>query len=520
MQTTDRSESFWSDSERVPLFARNVISQYVVLGINVGLGLVMLPFNVSHLGQADYGLWVLVTSLTTYFDILEMGYGSAQVKFTAQYRARRDATALNEVTSTLFFLFIGIALLKYTGAAILALNVGSLLNLSAEQVRVATSVLLTVSIYMALSLPFSVFGSITNGFQRYHLNNLIFIITTIAAAVVNVVVLLLGYGIVELVMATTAVRLISLIAYRRSAYKAFPLLRIRWSQVRRSRLTEVTGLSAYLFVIDIANKVMFTADTVLIGAILGTAPVAVYSVGQRLAMTIGRLTRVVAEKLFPTIVDMASLGEHERLQFLLIQGTRLSLAMVIPVSFVTAVLAEPIVLAWVGPQFTGSIPIVQLLALAVAINVGGITGQSMLKGTEHHRFVAVATAAMSIANLALSIVLAYSMGLVGVALGSVIPTMFFRMVILWPKACRSVGLPVARAVRLAVWPAVWPTVPLGLILMASHGLIATHRAYAVAAAAFGLAAYAGGFFLAVPAEERRWYRTKLLSLARPAVAAR
>src|SRR5262245_42756620 len=83
----ERTESFWTDQEQASLFARNVLSQYVVLGVNMGLGLVMLPFNVAHLGQSAYGLWVLVTSLTTYFDVLEMGYGSAQVKFTAQYRA-------------------------------------------------------------------------------------------------------------------------------------------------------------------------------------------------------------------------------------------------------------------------------------------------------------------------------------------------------------------------------------------------------------------------------------------------
>ena len=95
---SQKDEPFWTDEEQLPLIARNVLSQYVVLGVNMLLGLVMLPFNVAHLGQSAYGLWVLVTSVTTYFDVLEMGYGSSQVKFTAQYRARRDAQALNDTT--------------------------------------------------------------------------------------------------------------------------------------------------------------------------------------------------------------------------------------------------------------------------------------------------------------------------------------------------------------------------------------------------------------------------------------
>ena len=34
-------------------------------------------FNLSHLGAAEYGLWVLLGSLTVHFSTLELGYGSA-----------------------------------------------------------------------------------------------------------------------------------------------------------------------------------------------------------------------------------------------------------------------------------------------------------------------------------------------------------------------------------------------------------------------------------------------------------
>src|SRR4029078_3672077 len=240
--------------------------------------------------------------------------------------------------------------------------------------------------------------------------------------------------------ATTSVRILSLLVYRRSAYKAFPLLRIRWAYVGGARLREVTSLSAFLWIVDIANKVSYTADTVVITAILGTAPVAIYSVGQRLAMTVGRLTRVLSEKLFPTIVDRAALARRDRLQLLLIQGTRLSLAMVIPKCAIVGLLTQPIVRAWMGPRSSGSIPILQILAIVVAVKVGTMTSQSMLKGTENHRFLAASTMPMSLANLAISIVLARRFGLVGVALGTLISASAVLMLVGFPKACRVVGL--------------------------------------------------------------------------------
>lgn len=507
------TESFWTDREPASVFARNVLSQYVVLSVNLGLGLVMLPFNVAHLGQSAYGLWVLVTSLTTYFDVLELGYGSAQVKFTAQYRARRDPIALNEVTSTLFFLFTGIALIKYAAAIILAYNIGTWLHLGASQARVGQQVLLIVSVYIATSLPFSVFGSVTNGFQRYHLNNAIFIVTALVTAAVNIVVLLLGYGVVGLVTATTSVRILSLLVYRRSAYKAFPLLRIRWAYVRAARLREVTSLSAFLLIVDIANKVSYTADTVVITAILGTAPVAIYSVGQRLAMTVGRLTRVLSEKLFPTIVDTAALARRDRLQLLLIQGTRLSLAMVIPMCAIVGLLAQPIVMAWMGPRFSGSIPILQILAIVVAVKVGTMTSQSMLKGTENHRFLAASTMTMSLANLAISIVLARRFGLVGVALGTLISASAVLMLVVFPKACRVVGLSLRDGLSAAVWPALWPAIPCAGLLAVCRPWIDATVAHAVVAAACGGVLYAAMFVLfAVPLQERLWYGRKISSL--------
>jgi len=68
------------------LVARNVSTRYLAIFIDGVIGLVLLPFNVSHLGPSAYGLWALTTSVTWFFGVLDLGYGSALVKFIAQYR--------------------------------------------------------------------------------------------------------------------------------------------------------------------------------------------------------------------------------------------------------------------------------------------------------------------------------------------------------------------------------------------------------------------------------------------------
>src|SRR5688572_8365126 len=218
----------------------------------------MLPFNVAHLGQSAYGLWVLIGSITVYFSMFDMGYGVAQVRFAAKYRAQGDTTALNEIASTMFCVFSVIGLLTFVLAILISFNLEKIFPLTSDQARTGQIILLFISAYVALSFPFSVFGGIVNGFQRTHLNGVVALLTALIVAAVNVVVLLSGYGLAELVAATTGVRILSYLAYASNAFRVFPALRIRMRYFKLERLREVTGFSVFILIIDLANKLNYS----------------------------------------------------------------------------------------------------------------------------------------------------------------------------------------------------------------------------------------------------------------------
>src|SRR5207253_1067517 len=141
---------------------------------------------------------------------------------------------------------------------------------------------------------------------------------------VNVAVLSLGYGLVELVIATTAVRVLTYWVYRANAYRVFPGLSLKPSLFRRARLREVTSFSVFMLLIDWANKMNYSVDAIVIGIILGTAAVAVWSIGQRLAEVTQRMTNQLNDILFPNVVDHSASSRTDRLQTLFLLGTRFS----------------------------------------------------------------------------------------------------------------------------------------------------------------------------------------------------
>ncbi len=353
---------------------------YIVTGTELLLGIFMLPFNVAHLGQSAYGLWILVASVTVYFSMLDLGYGVAQVRFAAKYRAQGDATALNEIASTMFCVFSGVGLFAFALAVAISLNLQRFFPLTAGQAKIGQVVLLFISAYVSLGFPMSVFGGIVNGFQRMYLNGVVAFITAITVAVVNVIVLQMGYGLAELVAATTAVRILSYLAYALNAYRVFPALRIRLKYFKRERLREITGFSIFILIIDLANKLNYSTDAIVVGAFMGTSAVAIWAVAQRLIEIVQRITDQLNGVLFPVVVDSSTVQRIDRLQKILVQGTRLSLAMVVPLATVLGLMARPLVMVWVGPAFADSVNVIYILSIVVALRVGNATSSVVLKG--------------------------------------------------------------------------------------------------------------------------------------------
>ena len=212
----------WGDDDhQLATVARNVSTRYIAIILDALIGLVLLPFNVHHLGQSAYGLWMLTASLTTYFSVLDLGFGGSIVKFVAQYRAQRDVNGLNDIASTLFVIFSVMGIIAYGIFGLLALNISHVFSLSPEQLSTGRSLMLIIGVYVSLGLPFSIFGGIINGFQRYDLNNVVGVGSSVVVATVNVLMLLAGASLVQLVIVTTAIRIATYFVYRLNAYACF-----------------------------------------------------------------------------------------------------------------------------------------------------------------------------------------------------------------------------------------------------------------------------------------------------------
>ena len=212
------------------------VTRYLVLVLNIGFGAVLMPFTVRHLGQTEYGLWMLVASLTTYFQLLDLGYGNGVVRHLVDADRRGDIAEVNRVASTFVCVYTVIAAIACGAIAVMvAVVVPRFPHLSPAQVRVAQLLLAILGARVAIGFPLTVFGAVTNARQGFVLNNLVASATVAANALCTYLVLARGGGLLTLVAATTAINIGGYAGYAWTAYHVMPELRIRPSGFSASR---------------------------------------------------------------------------------------------------------------------------------------------------------------------------------------------------------------------------------------------------------------------------------------------
>ncbi|MGE3178774.1 MAG: oligosaccharide flippase family protein [Vicinamibacterales bacterium] len=467
-------------------------SKYALLGINVTLGLVLMPFTVRHLGTADYGLWMLVASMTYYFQLFDLGYGSGLVRHLSEADGRGDLPRMNRIASTFVVVYAGLGLAALAGIALLiAVVLPRFPGLEPEAVPKAQALLAIMGLRIAIGLPMTVFGAVSTCRQRFALNNTVAIVVALTNAGLTYLVLDAGYGLIALVSSTTTVSIAAYAAYAWTARRAFPELRLAPSAFTGSIVREVTAFSLYLFLIDIAVQLGFNLDNLVVGASMGTSAVAIYAVVLRLAEYQRLLSSQLNGLLFPVVVRFSATGRMEALRRTYLESTRIALTLVLGLTVCVVGFGGPLLRYWMGPTFERGVVPLRILAIAGVVLVAqGPTGNVLL-GTGRHRLVAFTSLGEAITNVALSLVLVRVLGLTGVALGTALPVILANTLVLLPAACRALDLAPVTFLRQAASAPLIATVP----AIAACALLRTFAPPATLMAVFVQGAVVGAIYL-------------------------
>jgi O-antigen/teichoic acid export membrane protein len=458
-------------------------------------GFVLTPFILSRLGRSDYGLWLLVGSVIAYGSLFDFGITGALTKYVAEYHARRELPEAKRIIATALLIYTllgGILVLTVYAAAPLFPR---LFNIAPQDSGMAVRLVRLMGLGLGLSIPSGTTYAVLRGLQRFGSINLITAGGTVLTALATVVVLLLGGGLLEMVMVNIPLSLAMQIPAVLLIHRAEPGLQLGWRGASWSWVRRVFLYSSSTMAIQTAGQLRNKTDEIVIGAFLPVAAVTPYGLARRLSEAAQMLTHQFLRIILPLASQLEAEQDLSRLQQLFLAGTRLSLVIFLPIGLGLAVLAEPVLTLWVGAEYGEYAYLVWILVGAGFVFVSQGPGSMILQGIARHKWVAVAAFVSGIANLAVSILLVQSLGLLGVALGTLIPNLMEGLFVL-PYSARVLRVPGKVMLRQVFLPVLLPGVLMFLVLLGLAQVFNTISLIGLGTtAALGAAIYLGSYYL-------------------------
>jgi O-antigen/teichoic acid export membrane protein len=480
-------------------------SNYVGKFVSVGTWLVLTPFVLARLGDAAFALWVLMGAIASYGFLLDFGIGGAVVKYVAEQTARGDRTAARSFVASAAWLYLGLAAIAVGIGFAAAPVLPGLFGVAADQQSTAARLVLLTALNVALTIAFTPSFAILKGLQRYDLYNAIVVAAYLGEAVAVVAVLLAGAGVLGMVAVLVPVNFATGIACSRVVRHIAPDLAVTWRGAEWRLTRRIASFSTSLFAIDIATRLQTKSDEFVIVALRMLPLVTPYALARKL----GELAQLICVPFLKVVMPLASAleanDEGVKLRTLYIVSSRIALGVAVPITLGLTLLGGPILTLWVGAAYAPHAPVLTVLALASLIATSQWPAVEILQGMARHRLVALTSLAAGIANVALSVVLLPRVGLIGVALGTLIPAAVAWLGIVLPFALRTLRVSPLVALREVWAPALVPGAGAALVLWSIAGAAVAPSALTL----FGSLAcagvvYAAGYLLmpaAVP--ERR-----------------
>jgi O-antigen/teichoic acid export membrane protein len=203
-----------------------------------------------------------------------------------------------------------------------------------------------------------------------------------------------------------------------------------------------TATSRGLFVASMFQRVIYQADLVLVGIMLGPRDAGLYAAASRIAGVSSLIVEAVNSIAAPDIAHHHASGDREALQRTVDAGVRLTFWPALAAFGVTVLFADPL-LALFGEPYTAASGVLILLAAGGLVNAATGPCGYLLSLTGHEATAARIAGVHAVANLVVAVVLIELLGRNGGALASALVFASFNI---------TVAVTVRRRLGVASYP--------------------------------------------------------------------
>lgn len=491
-------------------FAGNSASNIVYFLFNIATSFFMIPYQLSHLGIANYGMVTLANSFVSYTQVLTVVVVSMLFRFVTLHLARGDVDTARSYFNTQFAALVWFAAIFVPIAAVISYATPAFLRIppgQADNTRILFFLMYLSFLLVLMSNPFrlAMFAS-----QRFDICNWVDIgsqITRYGTWIVLFALLKPASWNIGLGFAAGAA--ITLVCHMVVSRPLMRHLRPTVREFDRAKFSEMCKTGAWVVVSQVGTLVYLSIDALVINRMLGPTSVGKYCTILGIALMLRGLFSTMSGMMTPVAIASYAKGDFDTLARHMSRAVKfVSLGAALLLAAVCG-FASPFLSWWLGPEFRILYPLVWWLLAHMVITSGVEPLHSVNLAANRMAVPGVATVIGGILKLVAAILLVKftSLGFYGVAIAGTVSLVLLHV-------CFT-PLYVGRTLRMSSLPFYKALVPSVLTFAVASTLaaqvalrlsLATFPRLALSISAlfviFGTAAY----FLALSGDDREFLK--------------
>ena len=398
-----------------------VVLNYVVIILNTVVGLLYTPYMLRMMGQSEYGLYSLVASVIAYLTVLDLGFGNAIVRYTAKFRAEKKTEEQYEMFGMFFLLYLVIGIIAFGIGLGLYFNVGTLFGdtMTAVELGRARIMMLLLVANLAFTFPMSIWGSIIQAYEDFVFQKSLNIFRIILNTAVMICLLHFGYKAVAMVVVQTIFNVLTLaVNFIYCRRKLNIHIYFRFKHFHWGFLKEVAIYSFWIFLNAIMDRVYWSTGQFVLGAIVGTAAVAVFAIAIQLEGMYMQFSTAISSVFLPKVTAMVATNRSRKeISDLFIRTGRIQYIVLAYILSGFIIFGRQFIELWAGADYSDAYIISLLFFIPLTVPLIQNLGITILQARNEMKFRSVLYIIIALVSLAMQIVLTRFFGGIGCAMG-------------------------------------------------------------------------------------------------------
>jgi O-antigen/teichoic acid export membrane protein len=419
---------------------------YITLLAGNIIGLLYTPFLLRILGQSEYGLYSLANAVVGYLTVLDIGFGSAAIRYTAKYKAEGNIKKIELLHGMFLILYGIIGCFVFITGCFVSCTASTIFSsgLAQEEIKTIKILLILSSLNLAVSFPFGIFSSIITAYERFVFLKTSALIRLVINPLVFIPILIFGYKSTGLIIAATCLNIIFFsINWWYCSYKLN--VKVRIAKPDTMLLKEIAGYSFWVFVGNIVNKLWWNSGQLLLGIFSTTSAIAIYGLAIQLKGYFESFAAAISSVFLPKLTAMDSRGiSNSALTDYFIKVGRLQY-LIISLIFTGFILfGKLFIVLWVGQDYIKTYYTTVILFIPLALIDTQTLGITILQAKNKHAFRSVLYLCIAIVCIILCIPLIKLYGVYGCAVATAIALIIGNLLIMNWFYHKKIGLHVIK----------------------------------------------------------------------------